>query len=110
MSTSTASAGTELSYSINTKRAVYVPQLRLEWEHLISSSRTDIEAQFIHDPTSTSFSVAADENPDKDYLNAGIGFSVVTPHGKSGFLYYEKRLQQDNSDQTWIKGGIRVEF
>ena len=106
----TATAGSELSYSINTKRAVYVPQLRLEWAHLIRDNRSTIDAQFIHDPTSTTFSVATEEKPDTDYFNIGTGISVITPRGKSGFFYIEKRFDQDNAEQTWIKGGIRIEF
>ncbi len=106
----TATAGSELSYAISTKRAVYMPSLRIEWEHLLSESRPDIEAQFIHDPTSTTFSVAVDESPDTDYFNLGLGISLVTPRGKSGFFYIEERIGQDNTQQTWIKGGIRIEF
>ncbi len=106
----TATAGVELSYSISTRKAVYMPNIRLEWEHLLSESRPDIEAQFIHDPGSTTFSVGVDEKPDSDYINFGMGFSVVTTRGKSGFFYVEKRLAQDNFEQTWVKGGIRIEF
>ena len=105
----TITFGGEISYAISTSKAVFMPQLRLEWEHEFSDNERAIDAQFIHDPNSTTFGVSTDE-PDRDYFNVGLGLSVITEGGKSGFLYYETRLDQDNIEQHWIKGGLRLEF
>lgn len=105
----TTTLGGEISYAISTSKAVFMPQLRLEWEHEFNDDERAIDAQFIHDPSSTTFGVLTDE-ADTDYFNVGLGFSVITRGGKSGFLYYETRIDQDNIEQHWIKGGIRFEY
>jgi len=43
-------------------------------------------------------------------MNVGIGFSMVTKGGKSGFLIYERKIDQTNIEQNTIKGGLRFEF
>ncbi|HID80829.1 MAG TPA: autotransporter domain-containing protein [Chromatiales bacterium] len=105
----TTTLGGQVSYAISTSKAVFMPQLRLEWEHEFNNGERAIDAQFIYDPSSTTFGVLTDE-PDKDYFNVGLGFSVVTTGGKSGFLYYETRIDQDNIEQHWVKGGLRFEY
>jgi len=105
----TAVLGGELSYAISRPNGVFLPQARFEWEHEFSDSSRELSAQFVHDPTSSSFSITTDK-PDRDYLNVGIGLSMVAAEGLSGFLYYETRLDQDSITQNWIKAGARFEF
>jgi uncharacterized protein with beta-barrel porin domain len=86
-----------------------MPQARMEWEHEFSNGSRELSAQFVHDPSSSTFTITTDE-PDRDYLNVGLGVSVVAAEGRSGFLYYETRIDQDNITQNWIKAGVRLEF
>lgn len=101
--------GGQLSKTISTSSGVWIPQIRLELEHRLDDSNREIEATFIHDPTSTSFEISS-ENIDTDYLNFGTGVSAVFRNGKSGYLFYETRLGQDRLSQHWIKVGMRIEF
>lgn len=101
--------GGQLSKTISTSSGVWIPQARLELEHRLSDSNREIEATFIHDPTSTSFEISS-EDIDTDYLNFGTGVSAVFRNGKSGYLFYETRLGQDRLSQHWVKVGIRLEF
>jgi len=105
----TAVLGGQVSYAISRPSGVFMPQARFEWEHEFSDGSRQLAAQFVHDPSNSTFSITTDE-PDRDYLNLGLGFSVVTAEGRSGFLYYETRLDQDNIAQNWIKAGVRLEF
>jgi outer membrane autotransporter protein len=105
----TAVLGGQVSYAISRPSGVFMPQARMEWEHEFSDGSRELSAQFVHDPSSSTFTITTDE-PDRDYLNLGLGVSVVTAQGRSGFLYYETRLDQDSITQNWIKAGVRLEF
>jgi len=88
---------------------VIVPQLTLEWEHEFADDAREISAAFVYDPNNQFFEISTD-SPDRDYMNVGIGFSMVTKGGKSGFLMYERKIDQTNIEQNTIKGGLRFEF
>ena len=109
LDSATAAAGGQLSYAISHSRGVLTPQLRVEWGHEFSDKSREISAQFVHDPSSSRFVVATDQ-PDKDFVNLGLGISTVTAGGQSGFLEYETRLAQQDISQHWIRAGVRFEF
>ena len=105
----TAAAGGQLSWAISLSNSVLIPQARFEWEHEFSDESREVSAQFIHDPSSSTFSITTDR-PDQDFLNIGVGFSIVTAEGRSGFIDYETRIGQDNISSNWVKAGVRLEF
>ena len=105
----TAVIGGQASYAMSLSNGVLMPQARFEWEHEFTNNSRELSAQFVHDPTSSTFSISTSD-PDRDYFNLGVGFSMVGVGGRSGFLYYETRLDQDNIAQDWIKAGFRLEF
>ena len=101
--------GGQVSKTINTRRGVFIPQLRFELEHKFDDEHRDIEAHFVHDPSASKFKIESEE-VDTDYYNIGTGISAVFANGKSAFLFYETRADQDRVSQHWIKGGVRFEF
>ncbi len=105
----TAALGSQVSYAISTRNAVYLLQLSGEWEHEFKDNSRAIAAQFAYDPTRTSFNITSD-SPDRDYFNLGLGVTAVFADGRSGFFHYESRLGQNNVRQYWINGGIRIEL
>jgi len=105
----TAAAGGQLSWAFSLSNSVLIPQTRFEWEHEFSDKSREVSAQFIHDPSSSTFSISTDR-PDQDFLNIGVGFSIVTAAGRSGFIDYETRIDQDNISSNWVKAGLRLEF
>ncbi len=105
----TAVLGGQMTYAISARNAVYLLQLNGEWEHEFTDNSRAIAAQFVYDPTRTSFDIRSD-NPDRNYFNLGLGVTAVFANGRSGFLYYESRLGQDDVRQYWINGGIRIEL
>lgn len=42
--------------------------------------------------------------------NVVISGSALFKNGKSGFVYVESRVGQDNVSQYWFKTGFRMEF
>ncbi|MEW8505125.1 MAG: autotransporter domain-containing protein [Candidatus Thiodiazotropha sp.] len=101
--------GGNLSYAVSTPSAVYIPQLRFEWEHEFEDDARFINARFIHDPTQSRFTVDTDK-ADSDYFNFGVGISAVFAQGRSGYLFYETRIDQDDVTLHMINGGLRIEF
>jgi outer membrane autotransporter protein len=105
----TAVLGGQFSYAISKPSGVYLPQLRFEWEHQFGDDSRDLSAKFVHDPTNSLFSISTDA-PDRDYFNLGLGLTMAVSGGKSGYLFYETRLGQEDLVQHWIKAGLRFEF
>ncbi|WP_316369377.1 autotransporter family protein [Candidatus Thiodiazotropha sp. CDECU1] len=101
--------GGNVSYTISTANAVLMPQLRFEWEHEFEDDSRFINARFVNDPTSSLISIETDE-ADSDYFNLGIGLSAVFARGRSGYLFYETRLDQDDVTLHMINAGLRIEF
>jgi outer membrane autotransporter protein len=101
--------GGNFSYSFSTAHGVLIPQMRFEWEHEFEDDSRYINAGFVHDPTSSRFAIETDE-VDKDYFNLGLGLTAVFSQGKSGYLFYESRIDQDNVSLNRINAGIRIEF
>ncbi len=105
----TAVLGSQVSYAISARDAVYLLQLNGEWEHEFRDNSRAISAQFAYDPTRTSFNIDSD-SPDRNYFNLGLGVTAVFANGRSGFFHYESRLGQDDVRQYWINGGIKIEL
>jgi outer membrane autotransporter protein len=101
--------GGNFSYALSTTTAVLMPQLRFEWEHEFKDDARYINARFVNDPTRSGFSIETDE-ADRDYFNLGIGLSANFAQGRSGYLFYETRLDQDHVTSNRINVGLRIEF
>ncbi len=101
--------GGQASYAISTRWAVFMPQARVEWEHEYSNNSRLIKAAFVEDAGGVPFAVSTDD-PDRDYLNFGIGISAVFAGGKTAFIDYEKTLGFDDWTSNTITFGLRLEF
>ena len=101
--------GGQVSTTISTKRAVFVPQFRFEFETQAEETRDGIPATFQADPNDTLFILEGTER-DTSYINYGIGTSVVAKGGHSGFLFLEGRAADDIVRQNFLKLGYRFEF
>ena len=109
VSSTTVSVGGQVSRTVNTRRGVFIPQLRLEAEFETEDRKEGIDASFQHDPTQSTFTVNGNVR-DTSYINVGLGTSALFPNGKSGYLFYETQTQHDFVIQHWLKLGLRFEF
>lgn len=105
----TLSVGGQISKSISADFGVLLPQIRFEYESENEVRKDGITATFLADPSDTAFTLQGDER-DSSYFNVGLGSSALFRNGKSGFLFYETRLQHDYVTQHWMKVGFRMEF
>lgn len=104
-----SSIGTRFAYSHSTNWGVLLPTASLEWDHDFKGDPQAITARFINDPTHTPINISGDA-ADSDYFRISFGLSMVLPHGRSGFLLYEKMLQRDGISQFNLALGMRIEF
>lgn len=103
------SFGGQISKSVSTTKAVFVPQFRFEFETQTEGTKDGIPATFQADPNDTLFVLEGTER-DTSYINYGLGSSVVVKGGHSGFMFIEGRAADDVVRQNWLKLGYRYEF
>jgi hypothetical protein len=77
--------------------------------HEYSSKSRTIEASFVEDFSNTQFSVRTDD-PDRDFLNWGIGISAVFANGKTAFFDYERTVGLSDWSVNNITFGFRWEL
>ncbi|MFK7858110.1 MAG: Calx-beta domain-containing protein [Granulosicoccus sp.] len=103
------SIGGQVTRTINTSKAVFLPQFRMEFETETQRKKDPITASFQNDPSNTPFEIVGNER-DRTHLNIGIGSSFVLRGGRSGYVFYETQAQNALVTQHWLKLGVRLEF
>ena len=88
---------------------VLLPSLLLEYSREFSDDPSRLDARFLADPTGGVFSQSG-AAIDQSHVNLGLGVSALFPGGRSGFLQYERRLQDDNISHWLLSIGGRWEF
>ena len=103
--------GGQLSRTVNTRRGVLVPQLRVETEIETEDRKDGIEASFRHDPERVPFTVNGNVRDTDGYVNLGLGTSArCFANGRSGYVFYETRAAHEYVTQHFLKAGFRLEF
>lgn len=88
---------------------VLLPSLLLEYSREFSDDPSRLDARFLADPTGGVFSQSG-AAIDQSHVNLGLGVSALFPGGRSGFVQYERRLQDDNISHWLLSIGGRFEF
>ncbi len=105
----TSNLGVQLALAMSQSWGVLVPQGRLEWVHEYKNDQKDVGGRFLNDINALPFIIRTRE-PDRDYVDLGLGASVQFAEGKSGFLFYETLLGYSGLNYNAITGGVRIEF
>ena len=100
--------GSYLRYVLNTKKAVFIPSLRVVLNHSLEDDIQSVSGHFVGDE-SARFSMAANAMDDT-YLTIGAGMNFQLQNGNSGFIDLETIEAYDNLNQYRITGGWRWEF
>jgi outer membrane autotransporter protein len=105
----TVAVGGQVGYAISTSWGVLVPNGRIEYQHVASSSADDVTARIAADTVSlpAQFRILGQ---DKNFGTFAVGVSGVFARGISGFLTYERQFARDNfTDERYLLG-LRAEF
>ena len=97
------------SYAFSTSWGVVVPQMTVEYVHEFLDDQRSVQFSFVQDPQNRRF-LFETTPPDRDYVNLGLGVSMVLPQGIQPFLNFRDMLAyQDRSEYT-VTVGVRIPF
>jgi outer membrane autotransporter protein len=97
------------SYAFSTSWGVVIPQMTLEYVHEFLDDQRSVQFSFVQDPQNRRF-LFETTPPDRDYMNLGLGVSMVLPQGLQPFLNFRDMLAyQDRSTYT-VTLGVRIPF
>lgn len=101
--------GLRASYALSGGAGVFVPQLRVEYQHEFEDERPGVTGRFVLDSAGNDYSLEGDA-VDTDFVNAGLSLSAILPNGWVCFADYELLLASDAFDRQRVTLGLRVEF
>jgi outer membrane lipase/esterase len=104
----TSSVGVRASTSHGFDWGSLSPSIRLAAVHEFQNNATQINNELVITP-GAGFLVATDE-PDRNYVNAGLGIAAGLNSGMQLFLNYEKRIGDKLLDTWAVSGGLLMEF
>jgi outer membrane autotransporter protein len=101
--------GVQATYAISTRSAVFVPQLRLDYEHQYHDDIREADISMAADPEGFTGTIISEE-PDTDYANLLLGTSAVFAGGQTGYVYYKAPLGISSYRSNTLGLGYRWEF
>jgi uncharacterized protein YhjY with autotransporter beta-barrel domain len=104
-----AHLGFRSSYTISGGGGVWIPTLRVEYNHEFDRDPQNLATSFALDASQTSFALRGD-NPDEDYFIIGLGVAGVLPNGWLPFLDVDVVVGYNDFDRSRVIAGIRKEF
>lgn len=105
-------SGVQGSYVINTNWGVFIPNFEANLIADINTDQNLVTGSFAFAPDSEqdlSFAMEAEE-PEAFYYQLGTGFSVILPHGWSGFFGVRTTLGYTDFSATQYQAGFRKEL
>ncbi|HUF19961.1 MAG TPA: autotransporter outer membrane beta-barrel domain-containing protein [Burkholderiales bacterium] len=102
-------AGLRIAYTGSGNAGVFVPQLRVEYQHQLNGDPQSIDSRFLLDTANTTFSLVG-EDQDESGVEAALSISAVLPGGWSTFLDYSMLLSNNDLDRSRLTLGFRKEF
>jgi outer membrane autotransporter protein len=105
----TTTVGVFGSAALSTGFGVIVPQASAEYVHEFLDDQRSVGFRLVQDPAASRFLFQTDP-PDRDYVNLGVGVSMVLANGMQPFLNFRELLgYRDRSSHT-VTLGLRIAF
>jgi len=104
-----AHLGFRSSVAISRKSGVWLPQLRVEYNHEFDDDSADVTTAFIEDAANTRYGLEGND-PDTDYFNIGLGLAAIFPNGWIPFIDGEVLLGYQDFDRYRVVLGLRKEL
>jgi hypothetical protein len=101
--------GGSVGYTVSTGTAVWVPQLRAQWQREFDDDAETVDASFLLDASGTRYRLQG-ERPDRSH--GELGFSVVGVFGGgwNAFFDYSRLLARDDFERDRISVGVTRDF
>jgi outer membrane lipase/esterase len=97
------------SYAFSTSWGVVIPQMTLEYVHEFFDDQRNVQFSFAQDSQNRLF-LFQTTPPDRDYLNLGLGVSMVLPSGWQPFLNFRDMLAYNDRSMYTVTLGVRIPF
>ena len=97
------------SYAISTSWGVVIPQMTVEYVHEFLDDQRNVQFSLVQDPQNRRFLFQTDP-PDRDYVNLGLGVSMVLPQGLQPFLNFRDLLAYNDRSSYTVTLGVRIPF
>jgi len=97
------------SYAFSTSWGVVIPQMTLEYVHEFFDDQRNVQFSFAQDPQNRRF-LFQTTPPDRDYMNLGLGVSMVLPQGIQPFLNFRDMLAYEDRSTYTVTLGVRIPF
>lgn len=105
----TAHVGLRAQRAIAAGSGVWIPQLRVEYEHAGGVDESEATVQFALDGAGNRFALRGDDTDD-DYFNIAVGIAGVFPRGWMAFADVETLVGARDRDQVRFTAGLRKEL
>ena len=105
----TAHLGFRAQRAISTTRGVWMPQLRIEYEHAGGVDESEAAVRFALDGNGNRFELSGDDGED-GYFNVAVGVAAVFPNGWTSFADVESLAGAGDREQYRFTVGIRKEL
>lgn len=102
-------AGLRASRAFSGSAGVFVPQLRIEYQHEFEDDAPSVVGRYALDASGTEY-VLTGGSQDQDFFVAGLSLSAVMPNGWICFADYSVLLGHDEFERERATLGLRVEF
>ncbi len=99
----------DFTRAVSMRSGVFVPQLRVQYQHEFDRDAETTTASFALDPTATRFAFRNDD-PDEDYGNVALGFVFVLANGWIPYVEAEMLFGYDDFDRYAFTAGLRREL
>jgi outer membrane lipase/esterase len=97
------------SLALSTGFGVIVPQATAEYVHEFLDDQRSVGFRLVQDLGQRRF-LYQTEPPDRDYVNLGVGVSMVLPNGLQPFLNFRELLGYNDRHSHTVTLGLRVPF
>ena len=97
------------SYAFSTSWGVVIPQMTLEYVHEFLDDQRSVQFSFVQDTQNRRF-LFETTPPDRDYMNLGVGVSMVLPSGLQPFLNFRDMLAYQDRNSYTVTLGLRIPF
>jgi uncharacterized protein YhjY with autotransporter beta-barrel domain len=108
LTSTVATAGFDLTWTVSMGNGVIVPQLRAEYQQELEDDAEPVTARFVFDPSSTPFLITPD-TPDDSFGSVGAGISAVFARGLNLFLFYDTLVGLEDLSSHSLSFGLRLE-
>lgn len=102
-------AGIRAGYAISGAAGVFLPQVRIEYQHEFENEVPTVVSRFALDTAATRY-VQTGAGQDEDFAVAGLSLAAILPGGWTWFADYSVLLEHDEFDRERATLGVRLEF